>query len=141
MITGNPRSREILRAFSSLSTGARARLVAEQTDHVRCGADELDVACLAHLGQICAFRQEAIAGVDGVGTGDLGRAQHGWHAQVAVGASGRPDADVFVREAHVQRVLVRLGVHRDGLDAELAARADHPQRDLSPISDQNLLEH
>src|SRR5262249_10220171 len=32
------------------------------------------------------------------------------------------------------------GVHRDRGDAQLAAGADHPQRDLAPVGDQDLLE-
>ena len=38
------------------------------------------------------------------------------------------------------RVAVGLGVHGDGLDAELAARALDAQRDLAAIGDQDLLE-
>ena len=38
-------------------------------------------------------------------------------------ADGRPDADVLVGEAHVQRVAVGLAVDGDGPDAELAAGA------------------
>ena len=76
-----------------------------------------------------------------VGAGDLGRAQHGRHVQIAVGAARRSDADVFVREADVQGVFVGLRVDRDGLDAELAAGADDAQRDLPAVSDQDFLEH
>ena len=104
-----------------LHDAARPRLVAHQADDLRIGADELDVARLADLGEVRALGEEPVAGMDGVGAGDLGRADDGRHVQVAVGAARRADADVLVGEAHVQRVLVGLGVHRDGLDAELAA--------------------
>ena len=76
-----------------------------------------------------------------VGAGDLGGAEDRRHAQVAVGAARRTDADVLVGEPHVQRVLVRLGVDGDGLDAQLAAGADDAQRDLSAVGDQDFLEH
>ncbi len=157
MITGKPRSLATLSAFSSPSTGpslpgrigitgllhraARPRLVAEQADDVRRRADELDVAGLADLGEVGALRQEPVAGMNRVGAGDLGRAQHRRHVQVAVGAARRPDADVLVREADVQRILVGLRVHRDGLDAQFAAGANDPQRDLPAVGDQDFLEH
>ena len=63
------------------------------------------------------------------------------HVEVAVGAARRPDADGLVGEAHVQRVLVRLGVDGDRLDAELAAREDDPQGDFATVGDQDLLKH
>ena len=124
-----------------LHHAARARLVAHQPDHLRIGADELDVAGFADLGEIRALRQESVAGMDRVGAGDLGRADHGRHVQVAVGAARRPDADVLVGELDVQRVLVGLGIDGDRLDAELAARVDDPQRHFAAIRDQDLLEH
>ena len=120
---------------------ARARLVAHQLDDARVGPDEADVARLADLGEVGVLGQEAVAGVDRVGAGDLGGADDRRDVQVAVGAPRRADADVLVGEAHVQRVLVGLGVDGHGLDAELAAGADDAQRDLAAVGDQDLLEH
>ena len=105
------------------------------------GPDELDVAGLADFGEVRALGQEPVAGMDRVGAGDLGGAQHRRHVEIAVGAPRRTDADVLVGEPDVQRVLVGLGVHRDGLDAELAAGADDAQRDLPAVGDQDFLEH
>ena len=124
-----------------LHGAARARLVAEQADHVRRGADELDVAGLADFREVGALGEEAVAGMDRVGAGDLGGADDRRHAEVAVGAARRPDADVLVGEAHVQRVFVRLGIDRDGLDAELLAGVDHPQGDFSAVGDEDFFEH
>ena len=52
----------------------RLGLVAEQANDVRVGPDEADVARLAHFGEVGALRQKAVAGVNGVGAGDLGGA-------------------------------------------------------------------
>jgi hypothetical protein len=60
-----------------------------------------------------------------IGAGDLRRADDRRHVQIALAAPRRPDADVFVGEAHVQRVLVGLRIHGHGLDAQFAARKDH----------------
>ena len=124
-----------------LHHAARARFVAHQADRLRIGPDELDVARLAHFGEVRALGEKPVAGVDCVGAGDFRRADHGGDVQVAVGAARRPDADVLVGELDVQLVLVRLGVDRDRLDAELAARVDDPQRDFPAVRDQYLLEH
>ena len=105
------------------------------------GTDEADVARLADFGEVGALGQEAVAGMDRVGAGDFGGADDRRHVQIAVGAARRADADVLVGKAHVQRVLVGFRIHRDGLDAELAAREDHAQRDLSAVGDQDFLEH
>ena len=120
---------------------ARLGLVAEQANHARVGADEADVARLADFGEVGALRQEAVAGMQRVGAGDLGGADDRRDVQVAVAAARRADADVLIGEAHVQRVLVGLRVDGHGLDAQLAAREDHAQRDLSTIGDQDFLEH
>ena len=63
------------------------------------------------------------------------------NVQIAVGAPRRTDADVFVGEADVQRILVGLRIDGDGLDAELAAGADDAQGDFAAISDEDFLEH
>ena len=157
MITGSPRSLRDLerlllavdRAVAArqdrharlLHRAPRPRLVAEQADHVRRGADELDVARLADFGEVGALGQEAVAGMDRVGAGDFGGADDRRHVEVALGAARRADADVLVGEAHVQRVLVGLGIDGDGLDAELAAGTDDPQGDLSAVGDEDFLEH
>ena len=118
-----------------------AGLVAHQLDDIRIGSDESNVARLADLSQVGALGEKAVARMNRVGARDFGSADDGRHVQVAVGTPRRPDAHVFVREADMQRVLVGLGVDRHGLDAELAARDDHAQRDLPTIRDQNFLEH
>jgi hypothetical protein len=79
--------------------------------------------------------------MNGVGAGDFRGADDGWDAEIAFGASRRADADIFVGEPDVQRVLIGLGVHRDRLDSELAARVDDAQRNLAAVGDQDLLEH
>ena len=119
----------------------RPRLVSEKTNHVRRRPDELDVAGFADLGEVGALGQEPVPGMNRVGAGDLGRAQHRRHVEIAVGTARRTDAHVLVGEPDVQRVLVGFRIHRDGLDAQLAAGANHPQRDLPPVGDQDFLEH
>ena len=88
-----------------------------------------------------ALREEAVARVNRVCAGNFRGADDRGHVQVALRALRRTDADVFIGEPHVQRVLVGFGVDRDRLDAELPARHDHAQRDLPAVGNEDLLEH
>jgi hypothetical protein len=96
---------------------------------------------LHDLGEAGVLGQEAVAGVDGLGPGDLRRRDDRRDVQVALGRGSRPDADALVRQAHVHGVAIRLGVHRHGGDAHLLARAVDAQRDLAAVGDQDLFEH
>ena len=59
--------------------------------------------------------------------------------EVALAAGRRPDADVVVGEADVERFAVGLAVDGHRLDPQLPARADDPQGDLPAVGDQDLL--
>src|SRR5262249_25492585 len=92
-------------------------------------------------GEVRALGEKPVAGMDGVGAGDLGGADHGRDVQVAVGAPRRADAHVLVRELDVERVLVGLRVDGHRADAHLPARVDDAKRHFTAIRDQDLLEH
>src|SRR5206468_7716284 len=51
---------------------------------------------------------------------------------------GRADAERLVGEADVQRMHVGRGMDGDALDPELARSADDPERDLTPVGDENF---
>ena len=121
--------------------GAGGGLVSHRPDLFRRGADERDLARGADLGELGILGEETVAGMNRVGSGDLGGRDDARDLQVALARRRGADADVVVGEADVQRLAVGLGVDGDGLDAELAARADDAQRDLAAIGDENLLKH
>src|SRR4029450_8830853 len=79
--------------------------------------------------------------MDGVGAEYFGGRDNGRHVQIAVCAAGRANAEVLVREANVQGVLVGLRIDRDRLDAEFPARIDDAKGDLTTVRDQNFFEH
>ena len=118
---------------------ARALLDAHQPDHVRPRSDELQPGDLAHFREARIFAQETIAGMDGVGPGDLRGADDRWDIQIAAGTLGRTDADGFVGEAHVQAVAVGLRVDRYRPYAQFLAGAHDTQRDFAAIGDQDFL--
>src|SRR5690606_35057505 len=98
-------------------------LVAHDHDGLGLGADELDVARLALLGELGVLGEKTVAGVDGIDVGEFGGGDDAVGAQVALGAFGGADADGLVGELHVERLGVGLGIDREGFDAEFAAGA------------------
>ena len=104
-------------------------------------SDERDVRRGADLGELRVLGEEAVARMDRVGAGDLGRGDEARNVEIRLARRRGADADVVVGEAHVQRLAVGLGIDGDRLNAELAAGADDAQRDLAAIGDQNFLKH
>src|ERR1700722_17573363 len=72
---------------------------------------------------------------------NFGRAGHGRNIQIALRQLRRPDADRLVGKAHVQRVPVGLAINGNRANAQLLARTNHAQGDLTAIGNQNLVEH
>ena len=126
----------------SIFAGVRARrdLVTPRAHRLGGGPDEGDVALRAHPRELRILGEEAVPRMNRIGAGDLGGGDDGWNMQVTARGRRGADAHRFVGEANVQRAGVGLGVHGDGRDAELAARADDAQRDLAAIRDEDLLE-
>ena len=119
----------------------RADLVPHDLDRLRARADEGDVVVLARGGELGVLGEEAPARVDGVAAGGRGRGDEGRDVEVALRGGRRADVHGLVGEPDVQRVAVGGRVDGDGLDPELVAGADDPDRDLAPVGDQDAVEH
>ncbi len=116
-------------------------LVAHAADMLRLGADEGDVVLVEDLGEARILREKAVAGMHRVGAGDLAGGDQGGNVEIAVARRGRADADALIGEADMHGVGVGSRVNRDGGDAEFLRGAQDAQRDLSPVGDQDLVEH
>ena len=116
-------------------------LVAHQADMLGLGADELHGVFGEDFGKTRVLREEAVAGMHGVGAGDLAGRENGGDVEVAVFRRRRPDADALVGKAHVHRVGVGGRMHRHRRDAELLAGAQDAQGDLAAIGDEDFIEH
>ncbi len=81
--------------------------------------------------------QEPVTGVHRVGAGPARRRDEQVGAQVGVcrRRAGQPHRAVGL--AHMRRIGVGVGEHRDRVDAQGAARPEHPPRDLAPVGDQH----
>ena len=93
------------------------------------------------LGEARVLGEEAIAGMDSVGAGDLAGGQERRDVEIAVARSRRADAHALIREPHVHGVGVGGRMHRHGLDAELLARTQYAQCDLAAIGYEDFIEH
>ncbi len=115
-------------------------LVAHAADHLRRRADELDTALGADFRQLGIFREEAIAGVQGVAATFHRQVHQGARVEVA-GQRVRADAVGFVGALDVQRVAIGLGVDGHRADAHLGAGAHDADGNLAAVGDQDLLDH
>ncbi len=115
-------------------------LVAHDPDVLRGRADEGEAVLLDHLREVGVLGEEAVAGVDGIGPGDLGRGQDRHRVQVGALGGRRADTDALVGQAHMHGLGVDGGVHGHGRDAHLVAGAQDPDCHLAAIGDQDLLE-
>ena len=116
-------------------------LVAHQPNVLGGRADEGDVVLIEDLGEAGILGEEAVAGMNRVGAGDLAGGDDGWNVEVAVLGRRGADAHALVGEAHMHGVGVGGRMHRDSRDAQFLAGALDAKRDLSPVCDQDLVEH
>src|SRR6476659_3645051 len=116
-------------------------LVAHRLHRTRGRADELDIAAFADFHEMRILGEEPIARMNRVNIADLGRAHDPIDFQITFKAGRRTDTDRFIGELDVQRIDVCLRIDRESANAEFLAGANYPQRDLSAISNENLLEH
>ena len=133
--TGNKRHA----GFFHLLPGAGLR--AHHFHGVRSGPDELDAGIGAGLGERRIFREKAVAGMNRLRARTLGHVENLVHPQIRLGGRSWTDRISFVGFADMERSAVNVGIDSDGGDAHLAAGAYDAHRDLSPVGDQNLLEH
>ena len=79
--------------------------------------------------------------MDAVGTGTLDDVQDGLGVQVALRSGLAAEGVGLIGEADVHGVSIEFGVDGDRLDAHLATRPNDSDRDLSSVSDKDLLQH
>ena len=128
--------------YAEFHRGALGRdLVAHQADMLGPRTDELHVVLGENFGEAGVLGEKAVARMHGVGAGDLARREQRRNIEVAVLGRRRTDAHALIGEPHVHGVLVRGRMHGHRRDAEFLARAQHAERDLPPVGDQNFIEH
>ena len=104
-------------------------------------ADEGESGLRTGAGKAGVFRQEAVAGVDGLGTAGMGGGNDRLAAQVALGGRGRANVRGFVSQADMAGVGIGVGIHRHGGNSQAAAGGDDAAGDFTTVGDQHLGEH
>ena len=85
--------------------------------------------------------EKSVAGMDRIDIANLGCAHDSVDFEVAFRAGRRADTNGFVCKLNMQRIDVGLRVNRQRSDAELLAGANHAQRNLTAIGNQDFFKH
>ena len=110
-------------------------------DRRRAGPDEFHPVIDACLGELRILGEESVPGMDGIGARAAGHIENLRDVEIGFGSSGRANRVCLIRLANVQRGAVHIGVNHHCGNPHLVARAQHAHRDLSPVGNENLLEH
>jgi hypothetical protein len=127
--------RHVGREHSSAGLG----LVAHGPDGRGWWADEDESGVLHRLGERRALGQEAVARMDRVGTGALGRLQQPLDDEIALARRRRPDRQRQVRGTDVGRGTIGRGIDGDRLETLFMTCADDAKSDFAAIGDQHPL--
>ena len=79
--------------------------------------------------------------MDCLGPGALRRVEDALDREVALCRRSGPEEERLVGVGDVEGAAIPVGVDAHGGDPELAEGAEDANRDLSPVGNQNLLEH
>ncbi len=117
---------------------AGAGLTAHHRDDFRGWADEGQAGIATRSSKAGVLGEKTIARVDGVRTTALRRIDDPFDPQIAFSRGARADVNSLIRLAHMPRITIAVGIDRDRRDAHLAAGANDPDGDLSPVGDEDF---
>jgi hypothetical protein len=125
--------------FFHLPPGAGFR--AHQIHGVRSWSDKFHARIGAGLRELRIFRKEPVARMNRLRSRAFSDVEDFVYPQIRLGSGGGADGVSLVGFTDMERGAVYVGINGDGGDPHFAARAHNAHRDLSPIGDENLLEH
>ena len=94
-----------------------------------------------NIGKAGIFGQESVAGMHSFGTGDFTCGNNGGNIEITVFGRWWPDADTFVGQLDVHGIGVGGGMHRNSLDAKLAAGTQYAKCNFAAICDEDFFKH
>ncbi len=113
-------------------------LVAQAPDRLGRRSDPGQTRLDDRLGEVGVFREEAVPGMDRVGAACPADIEDLVDPQVGVARCAARESVRLVGNAYVESLYIGLGVHRDAGISGVAACADDPDSDLSPVGDEDL---
>ncbi len=105
------------------------------------GPTQVSPAAVTAAGEAGPLGQEAVAGVDGVGSGGGGRRQQRIDVQVGLRGGAPRQGHRPVRLGDERRAGVTLGVHGDRADPHRGGGPDDAAGDLAPVRDEQRGDH
>ena len=126
------------RGLGPLGDVARGDLVAEIADRLRGRADPDQSGVDDRLREVGVLREEAVAGVDRIGTRLLRGVENLVEDQVRLGRRLAAEGERLVGELDEHGIRVGLGVDGDAGDAGVAGGADDADGDLTAVGDEDL---
>ena len=117
------------------------RLAAHRGDGVGGRADEDDAGLGAGTGEGFVLAEEAVARMDGLGSGRPCGVDDALPLQVAVPRRRAAHTHRVVASLHVSGLRIGVGVDRDRANTEPARGGRHTTGDLAAVRNQDLLEH
>jgi hypothetical protein len=87
------------------------------------------------------FGEKPISRMNGVRTGDFGRAQDIGDIPIAQHAVGGPHAYPFISRTGVQAMDIGFRMNGDGFNPEFLTGSDDPEGDFTPICNQYFFKH
>ena len=116
-------------------------LVAHSGDGLWIWTDEDDSRGRKRSGKSLAFRQKAIAWMDGLSAALLARVNNLFDDKVAFGCRRGPYSNCDICHLDVQGILVGLRINGDRFNSHLARGLDDPAGNFTAIGNENTLEH
>jgi hypothetical protein len=117
------------------------RLRPHGADRGRRRTDKGEAGGSDRCGEVRVFRQEAVAGMDGLRPGCLGDGDDPPGVKVARARRRGTEPIALVAGRDVQRIRIGIRIHRDGADAQAPRGARDAASDLAAVGDQDLVEH
>ena len=113
-------------------------LVRQRLQDLGAGADPGEPGLDDLPGGLGVFRDEPVAGVDGVGTGLPADVDELVHPEVALPGRRRADGVGADGQAHVHGAAIRIGIDRHGRNVQLPAGPDDAAGDFASVGHKQL---
>ena len=126
------------RHAGAIGGSAGAGLRAELTHGGSRRPDKNNAGSGTGFGEVGVLREEAIAGMDGVGAALAGDFEDAVAAEIGVGRGRGAEAVGFIGVHDMERGTIGVGVDGYGRDAELTAGADEAECDFAAVGDEDL---
>ena len=119
----------------------RRHLVAQLRNGLGSGTDPHQPGIDHRLRESSILRQETIAWMHGIGPAAPRNLQQLAHVQVGIGRTLTLQGESLIRQAHMQRIPIRIGIYRHALHTIIGTCPDDAHRNLAAVGNQNLLDH